>query len=347
MLRFAFFQLRRYWLRLAAFSLGLLLSVGLATACGAGTSGDAGHSPPVPENGRQITHALGETVVPETPQRVVILGPISDALALGVKPVGAALMGIPQRSDAEELSPMLGDRTDGIAVLGRTNQPNLEKMAALEPDLILGAKGIHDGIYQRLSQIAPTVVVDISQGADAWKDYVLKSAQALGKRDAAETLIQQYEQRIVQFQEAMGDRLVTTKVSLVRFRPNQFRIYQRGSFAGAVLHEAGLSRPAPQQNPRRPFETLSLEAIPQMDADVLFFMQDNPSQSTLETVRNHPLWSQLSVVQQDRVHEVSLEAWFLNAGIVSAHLILNDLFRTLVPDGEQYEVDRVGALELS
>lgn len=83
-----------------------------------------------------------------------------------------------------------------------------------------------------------------------------------------------------------------------------------------------------------------------MDGDVLFIMQDNPQESSLTDVQDHPLWSRLAAVQQDAVYEVSLEAWFLNAGIVSAHLILNDLFRTLVPGGEQYVVEQVGELTL-
>ena len=75
-------------------------------------------------------------------------------------------------------------------------------------------------------------------------------------------------------------------------------------------------------------------------------MQDNPEQSMLDRVQKSPLWSQLNVVQRGQVHEVSLEVWFLQSGIISAHMILNDLFRTLVPDGEQYVIHQVGELPL-
>ncbi|NEQ46631.1 MAG: ABC transporter substrate-binding protein [Leptolyngbya sp. SIOISBB] len=75
-------------------------------------------------------------------------------------------------------------------------------------------------------------------------------------------------------------------------------------------------------------------------------MQDNPEESTLAQAQESQLWSQLSVVQREQVHEVSAEVWFLNPGIVSAHMMLNDLFRTLVPDGEQYVIHQVGELPL-
>ena len=298
-----------------------------------------------PSEGRTIQHGLGETVVPKTPQRVVLLGSVVDALALGIKPEGAALTGFPQRANSDELVAMLSEYTTDITVVGHARQPNLEKIVQLQPDLILASKG-GKRIYPRLSQIAPTVVIDTSRGADEWKEYVLTNATAMGKRNEAAAMIQQYEQRITQFKQAMGDRLETTVVSVARFRPDQVRVFQRNSFSGAILAEAGLLRPENQQSRNRPYKSISLENLSAVDGDVLFFMQDNPENSFLDRVQQHPLWSQLEVVQREEVYEISLEVWFLNSGIVTAHMILNDLFRTLVPDGEQYVMDHVGELPL-
>ena len=326
---------------MALFAMALLATVAMSSC--SGPTLPSYEAIPASE-GRIVHHARGETVVPRNPQRIVLLGSIVDALALGVKPVGAAFSGFPDRADGEELAPMLSDRTEGITVLGHSSRPSLERIVELQPDLIMGSKGM-ENIYPRLSQIAPTVVVDLSGGAKAWKEYVLQSATALGKPDEAQALIQQFEQRIAQFREAMGDRLNETVISVARFRPDQFRIYQHNSFSGAVLADIGLPRPESQQQ-NRSYTIANIENLDTMDGDVLFFMQDNPEKSTLSKVQENPLWSQLAVVQQDQVHEVSLEVWFLNPGIVSAHMMLNDLFRALVPDGKQYVVDRVGELPL-
>ena len=328
--------------------LALMLVACVATIAIAACSGPSipTYEPIPPAEGRTIQHAGGTTVVPRSPERVVILGSVVDALALGIEPVGAAFAGFPSRANAAELAPLLGDRTESITVLGHVNQPNLERIIELQPDLILilGTKG-PGSFYPRLSQIAPTVMVDFSRGAAAWPEYVSAAATALGKSAEAQALIQQYEQRVEQLQIALGDRRETTVVSVARFLPERFRIYQKNSFSGAVLDEVGLPRPERQQRSRA-YENISLEKLSVMDGDVLFFMQDNPEQSTLTQVQNNPLWSQLDVVQRGQIHEVSLEVWFLNAGIVNAHMILNDLFRTLVPNGEQYVIDQVGELTL-
>ena len=53
----------------------------------------------IPDNGRAISHALGETIVPLNPQRVVVLtqAALDNSLALGVKPVGSSFSGFAQR----------------------------------------------------------------------------------------------------------------------------------------------------------------------------------------------------------------------------------------------------------
>ncbi|MEL6382265.1 MAG: iron-siderophore ABC transporter substrate-binding protein [Cyanobacteria bacterium J06626_18] len=301
------------------------------------------YEPIPPSEGRTLQHEMGETVVPRTPERVVVLGSIIDALALGVEPVGAAYWS-PSRPNREELAPVFSDRTAGITVLGHARQPSLERIVKLQPDLILDEKGGGD-FYSYLSQIAPTVVVDFTLVADVWKEDVLRVATALGKPDEAQALIQQYEQRIAQFQEVMGARLDTTVVSVARFGFGQVRSFQTNSFSGAVLAEVGLPRPESQQR-KKTFEIISLENLASLDGDVLFFMQNNPEKSILTELQGNTLWSQLGVVQRGQVHEVSLDVWFLNAGIISAHMILNDLFRTLVPDSEQYVIHQVGELPL-
>ncbi|MBE9193532.1 ABC transporter substrate-binding protein [Gloeocapsopsis crepidinum LEGE 06123] len=75
---------------------------------------------------RVVKHAMGETKITTTPQRVVVLdtAPLDAALALGVQPIGASL----PRTDV--LPAYLGDRTAGITPVGE-NPPNLESIVRL------------------------------------------------------------------------------------------------------------------------------------------------------------------------------------------------------------------------
>ena len=68
-------------------------------------------------------------------------GELDSAITLGVKPVGAVEavpgMGLPE---------YLGEKTRGIELVGTIEQPNLEKIAALDPDLFV--KAFRAGIFR-------------------------------------------------------------------------------------------------------------------------------------------------------------------------------------------------------
>jgi iron complex transport system substrate-binding protein len=123
---------------------GIALLVAL-TACGGGSgSGAAART----ADTRTVTHDRGETEVPAEPQRVVVLDSphLDAALSVGVTPVGSA-----QSSVDEGLPAYLGDRTEGIDIVGTIEEPDLEAIAALDPDLILSATVRHEQIYDQLS----------------------------------------------------------------------------------------------------------------------------------------------------------------------------------------------------
>ena len=101
---------------------------------------------------REITHAMGVTDVPDDPQRIVVLTNegTEALLSVGVVPVGAveSWKGNPWY---DYLMPQMG----GVTLLGTEGAANLEVLATLEPDLILGSKVRQEKIYEQLSAIAP------------------------------------------------------------------------------------------------------------------------------------------------------------------------------------------------
>lgn len=271
--------------------------------------------------GREITHAMGVTCVPKTPKRVVVLdvGPLDTALALGIKPVGA----VGKSANNNEFVAYLGSRTDGITNVGVIQQPSLEKILALKPDLILSAKVRHGELYPQLSKIAPTVMTE-SVGA-TWRDNLLLWGDALGKKSQAQTLLNQFRVKA----KRVGQSHRGTTVSVVRFLDDQTRIMHRASFIGTILDEAGLSRPK-SQNVNDFAAYVGAEAIPQMDADYLFYTTwGEPKTTTINTFTGSPLWSGLKAVKAGKAIAVNDDYWMTGTGILSANLVLDDLDKYL------------------
>lgn len=302
----------------------------LMAACGSPRGAQDTSQEPAPdqapqvETTRVVKHAMGESEVPANPKRVVVLdtGELDIALALGVKPVGAVIAGA--ESDFPEY---LHGKTDGITTVGTVTQPNLEAIAALQPDLIISSKMRHEKIYDTLSEIAPTVFAE--RTGYTWKENVKLYGEALGKSREAEEAMAAYYKRLEEFKAAMGDRLAKTRVSLIRSLPDHVRIYMVGSFSGTILKDAGLPRPAGHDKDVT-FERGTEERIPEMGGDVIFTMYYGREQGeSLSRVFKNPLWSQLDAVKAGRVYEMEDGIWGLGIGPIAADLVIDDLFKFL------------------
>lgn len=309
-------------------SLLVPLTLLLLSACSSTASNPAGTRAPVASTSaaacRTIEHGMGQTCVPLNPKRVVALGELDNILALGIKPVGAVTL------DRGQFVDYLADQTQGIENIGTYSQPNLEKILLLKPDLIIGTTWEGKEVYDKLTRIAPTVFVDTSDNR-LWKSWLKKTAEALGKTPEADRLLQNYEQRVQQLKQAIGDRSLTTQVSVVNFWQNNVRIYMKRSFSGLILQEVGLARP-PAQNKEKLWERMSLELIPKMDGDVIFLLLGDHNESKLMQFKQHPLWSQLKPVQENNVYEVDSFIWIAGWGMIGANHILDDLFQHLVQE---------------
>jgi len=270
---------------------------------------------------------MGETTVPTDPERIIVLtNEATDmALALGITPVGAV-----RSWSGEPYYDYIADDMADVPVVGDEMQPSLERIAALKPDLIIGSQVRQEQIYGQLSAIAPTIFSDTI--GETWQENLRLYGQALNREANAEKLLAAWDARVADLQEKFGDRDI--QVSLVRFLPNAARIYLRDSFPGQILEEVGLDRPPSQDQPGFAQE-VSLEQIPQMNGDVLFYFTytgegDNQAPETITTPwTSHPLWMQLDVVQSGKVYPVSDVVWTMAGGVQAAHLLLDDLEKVI------------------
>ena len=156
--------------------------------------------------------------------------------------------------------------------MGRWRRPSLEKIAELQPDLIVSAKVRHGDIYDQLSKIAPTVMSETT--GPTWKDNIRLLGTALGKEDLAEQKIGAYEDRAAAVGAEINAKANNPTVSVVRFAGEPTaRIYRSTSFSGIVLDDAGLARPASTgSDPAKPSSIsndISPELITEAEADLI------------------------------------------------------------------------------
>ncbi|WNG94620.1 iron-siderophore ABC transporter substrate-binding protein [Mycobacterium sp. ITM-2016-00318] len=281
------------------------------------------------EGDREVRHAAGSTVVRAEPQKIVVLaGDQLDALcALGLQSrvVAAAL---PDGSDAQPS--YLGMVVHNLPAVGTRSSPDLEKIRAAQPDLILGSAALTPDAYAELSAIAPTVFTG-APGA-AWENSLRTVGAATWRADAANGLIDGFT--------AAADKTGTDndaahfQASVVQLTDTTMRVFGPNSFPGSVLADVGVERPAAQRFTDKSYVEVGtteedLDNSPDFslaDGDITYVSFASPAaKDRAAEVMNSDAWKKLSATRDNRVYVVNNEVWQTGEGIVAARGILSDL----------------------
>ncbi|WP_440446404.1 ABC transporter substrate-binding protein [Neobacillus bataviensis] len=315
------------------------MTIFLLAACGSSTEKTAGEKAEpkkTEEKPYTIEHAMGSTTIKGTPKRVVVLTNegTEAVLSLGVKPVGAvqSFLGNPWYDHIKK-------DMDGVEVVGVESEVNVEKIASLKPDLIIGNKLRQEKIYQQLSAIAPTVFSETLRGD--WQENFKLYAKALNLEEKGNKVLSDFDKHVADVKGKLGDK-VNEQVSIVRFMAGKSRIYYTDSFSGVIFDKLGFKR-APQQEalftPENKLGKLAVEVgkevIPKMDADQLFYFTYAPNgdKVALDTAKewtNDPLWKNLNAVKSGNVHEVSDAIWNTAGGVIAANIMLDDIEKIML-----------------
>ncbi|WP_328599921.1 iron-siderophore ABC transporter substrate-binding protein [Rhodococcus sp. (in: high G+C Gram-positive bacteria)] len=288
--------------------------VATTTACGSDDKTDTGSQSA--DTVHAVTHARGTTDVPTDPQRVVVLEPVQldTSVALGVIPVGTAVL-----SETTGVPAYLGEKAAEIEMVGTVAAPNLEKIVALSPDLIIGTESRHGDLYEQLAAIAPTVYM--ATQTDPWQDNVQFVAEALNKTDQAGELLGDYTARCEEVASKHSTEGKTAQ--LIRPRDDVLTLYGPTSFAGSTLECAGLTIPA------RDWENsisvdLSPEFVSGANADLILVTSAKPADAGTmpKAVADNAGFF-------PNPHLVDMSYWITGVGPLGGLTVLDDLDRIL------------------
>ncbi|MGL4387989.1 MAG: ABC transporter substrate-binding protein [Brevinema sp.] len=291
----------------------------LLSACGTGKTQIAVGDTEV------ITHIMGETAVPISPQRIIALtGEATEALlALGIKPIAAVSSYTPDLS----WYPHIADQMEGVEIIGNERQVNLEKVAILKPDLIIGIKARQENIYPMLNKIAPTVYVENFYGD--WKGNFLTVAKAVGHEEDGQSILTNWTTNMLVLRSKLQKSGVLNKTTaLYRFTGKTARYYGNLGFASSIIKELGFKRPINHDKDEFSFE-VTQELIPEMNAEQAFYFifADQNTRAAYDHATNfisNPLFKNLDHKAED-IYEVNNNIWNKSYGIIAAQLVLDEI----------------------
>lgn len=252
-----------------------------------------------------VEHRFGETTVASEPERVVSVGYTEQdtLLQLGVVPVGVTeWYGEQPFATWPWAQELLGDAEP--EVLSLTDGFEYEKIAALQPDLIIGTNaGMTKKDYDLLTAIAPTItsVEGSTQWFSSWSDQVLQIARALGREADGQALVDEVDEAHAQVAAAHPEYADLTAVfSQGGPYDDIMYVYPEGLSTDFLTdlgfqYKEGLEEYAPEVGVQA---EISAENVDLIEADVVVFATE--SQEMFDELQGFATIGLLPAVEEGR-----------------------------------------------
>ena len=282
---------------------------------------------------RTVEHALGSTEVPAEPGRIVAVDSLTPAYLaeLEIPSVGACTEGFvpaPLESYYEGVEQFPGCQT---AI-------PYEEIVALEPDLIIGLDDqvlpVDSNAYERLSEIAPTVVLALDEDRiELLADY----GRVFDQTEEARNIIDEF------YANLEGLELAGTFSMVALFSEGSFDLFQDNFVLVELLERTGMEQATDTTQLEgysaddNRIRELSLERAPELltgDYLIPVVATTGDLQEGVDAkIGGSQLWRQLPAVQNNNVAPISATNAFGGAGLSGYRIAIERIAATVNPSG--------------
>lgn len=272
-----------------------------------------------------VTDELGhELTLEAAPQRIFAPYLEDSLVVLGVKPVA-------QWANNGQGQAYLQDKLSGVPLLDfNSGLPSPEVVMDLQPDLIVlhNANYAENGVYEQYSKIAPTYV--FKQAAGDLDSSVTMLGELIGKQEAAAEGLAAYHRKVEDAKAALAPHMDGKKALIIRF--NSRGMFLMGSVYGGFVLADQLGIAKSDLVAAENSLELSLELLPQIDADYIFLANDtaNSGETFYKELTASALWKSIPAVQAGHVYNVDDRYW-LGGGVVAYSNVIDDVLEIIVP----------------
>lgn len=270
-----------------------------------------------------VTDPRGATVtVPAPPTRIVCLTGLCDDMVveLGLTPVGTSTPALLKNPV------LLGDRAAQVpTVAGSFGSEDVESIAALRPDLVIGLGGVHEPLRAAIERFAPLWLVQPT----TWEESVgyLRDLGSLTGRTAEATAGE------LRFRTTLADGVeqaratgkADRKVLLMYGSADTIGVDTTDTVNGNLLATLYDYPFVPRGADVETASTYSVEEILAQAPDVVFafsLLFSSADRTLTDQLAANPVWAQVPAVQQGNVHEMDPRLWGSGRGTRSLGAIV-------------------------
>jgi iron complex transport system substrate-binding protein len=280
----------------------------------------------------------GEVTLDAPAKKVVVLEwtYAENLLALGMQPAGMA--DIEGYGDYVNIEPQLDE---SVTDVGGRQEPNLEAIASINPDLIIGVSFRHDGMLDQLESIAPTVIFNPypeDESINLYEEMEMtfnEMAKAVGKEAEAQQVLADLDAHYAEAKAKIETGNLSTNdviLTLAYSGPQapEIRAFTPHSMASIILEKIGLNNiHEPDQFEIFGSSTFNVEGLVKYeDANYLYTVPDTDNIYENQ-LKGNKVWENLSFVEEDRLYDLGADTW-LYGGPLSAGTLVDQITATMV-----------------
>lgn len=172
--------------------------------------------------------------------------------------------------------------------------PNLEKIIALNPDLVIGADGFHDRILEKLKELR---IRTLTFKTDSWKSLEDQTRAIATEIQADPTILVQSYQALLSTKSPKPESTLVLVSSQPILAPN------KNSWAGDLLTKFQINNVVADlqgESPQKGYITLSAEKVLEANPKVLILV--DMGDGAINKLKTEPFWNKLEAVTSDRVY---------------------------------------------
>ncbi|WP_152656110.1 siderophore ABC transporter substrate-binding protein [Oceanobacillus sp. CFH 90083] len=288
-----------------------------------GSDGDAQEEQTV-----TIEHELGETEVPVNPEKVIVFdfGILDTLDKLDIPVEGVAKSGnIPAYLEKYE--------SDEYENIGGLKEPDFEKIAEIDPDLII-ISGRQADSYEELQKLGPTVHlgVDTTRYMDSFEENMHKVGQIFDVDDQVSEELQTIEDNIAALNDKAGN---AGDALIILANDDKISAYGQNSRFGIIHDVFGVSAADEDIEASTHGMNVSFEYVMEENPDTLYVIDRGAAvatdgeTNTSDLVEND-LTANTEAYKNDRIFYLNPDVWYLSGGgLTSVQEMINEIDASL------------------
>src|SRR5690625_3483864 len=308
------------------YGLAILILALVAVGCSSNTD-EGSNSDETSNEMITIEHELGSTEVKKNPEDIVVFdfGILDTLDELGIDVVGLPQMNIPSYLDKYA--------SDDYENVGSLKEPDFEKIAEIDPDLII-ISARQASLYEQFQEITEATIdlsVDTTQYMDSFEENMITIGEIFGKESEIEEELTQVEDSI----SALYEKAEANDKNALIILANDDKIsaYGPSSRFGLIHDVFGVEATDENIEASTHGMNVSFEYVVEKDPDLLYVVDRSAAigeESAAENIVENELVKKTDVYKNDNITYLNPEFWYLSGGgLVSVTEMIEEIGASL------------------